>query len=170
MPISVKPTPADIAIARGVARHTRPPADTVAKIMTWGADEKILCNLALGWWLFCRGQPTQRRRNSDLLLLTSITASLLPHLLKKLFNQTRPDRLNGKRPSAGRASVRPCERRVSIGSRAAYRRPSLGGDEVAGPATGRCLDGWRGTLFNTDRVAGPLDQRRGSWPHPRSRH
>jgi undecaprenyl-diphosphatase len=93
MTVTVKPTQADLAIARGVARHTRPPAENFSKVVTWGADEHIMCGLAVGWWLWCRGRPVERRRASDHVLLTTVTATLLPHLLKTVFDQERPDRL-----------------------------------------------------------------------------
>ncbi|MHC2251180.1 membrane-associated phospholipid phosphatase [Bradyrhizobium embrapense] len=93
MPITVRPTRPDIAIARAIARGTTPPTERAASILTWAADEHIVCAVALGWWLWCRGKPEPRRRASDHLLVTALTASLVPHLLKLVFNQKRPDRL-----------------------------------------------------------------------------
>jgi hypothetical protein len=57
-----------------------------------GADEHILCALAAGWWLCCRGKDADYRRASDHVLLTTLVSSALPHLLKVVFDQERPDR------------------------------------------------------------------------------
>ncbi|GKQ50964.1 phosphatase PAP2 family protein [Bradyrhizobium sp. Ce-3] len=93
MPITVRPTQPDIAIARVISRNTTPPTERAASILTWAADEHVVCALALGWWLWCRSKPEPRRLASDHLLVTALTASLVPHLLKLVFNQKRPDRL-----------------------------------------------------------------------------
>ena len=91
--VRVKPTDADIAIADAVAAHTGRPAEHVAEALTWGADEHVLCALALGWWLYARSGDAQIRRASDHVLLTTLVASALPHALKRIFDQQRPDRL-----------------------------------------------------------------------------
>jgi undecaprenyl-diphosphatase len=90
--IRVKPTRADVAIADGIAAHAGRPTEHVAEVLTWGADEHVLCALAFGWWL-ARTRDVPVRRASDHVLLTTIVASILPHVLKKVFDQERPDRL-----------------------------------------------------------------------------
>jgi len=92
MPLTVSPTRTDVFIAREIARHTTPSVERASKAMTWGADEHVLCTIALGWWLLSRRQPDQRRASTHV-LLTTLTAALVPHLLKSVFNQQRPDRL-----------------------------------------------------------------------------
>ena len=52
--ITVRPTATDIAIANSIASHTNPPAEEVAEVLTWGADEHILNALAVAWWLSAR--------------------------------------------------------------------------------------------------------------------
>jgi hypothetical protein len=47
--VRVKPTQADVAIADAVAERTGRPTEHVAEAVTWGADEHVLCALALGW-------------------------------------------------------------------------------------------------------------------------
>ena len=47
--VRVKPTEADVAIANSIAAHTGRPAEHIAQTMTWGADEHVLCALAIGW-------------------------------------------------------------------------------------------------------------------------
>jgi hypothetical protein len=96
MAATVKPTRADLLIARAIARHTNPPAEQISQFVTWGADEHILCALAAGWWLWCRRRPADQRQASNHVLLTTLAATLLPHLLKTVFDQERPDRLTIK--------------------------------------------------------------------------
>jgi membrane-associated phospholipid phosphatase len=91
--VRVKPTDADVAIADCVAANTGRPAEHVAEALTWGADEHVLCALALGWWLFARTQKAAVRHASDHVLLTTLVASAVPHALKSIFDQQRPDRL-----------------------------------------------------------------------------
>jgi undecaprenyl-diphosphatase len=55
-PIAVRPTKADIAIAREIARDTGPAPEEVARALTWGADEKVLLVLAAAGWLASRGR------------------------------------------------------------------------------------------------------------------
>ena len=90
--ITVQPTKLDVSVANAVASHTRPYAEKAAGVITWGADEHILCALAAGWWLLARSKTPQAKLASDHVLLTTIAASVLPHLLKQVFDQERPDR------------------------------------------------------------------------------
>jgi undecaprenyl-diphosphatase len=92
IPIRVPPTSTDVAIANAIAARTGRPAERVAKTLTWGADEHILCALAGAWWIYCRNRDPDRRRASDHILLTTAVATALPHVLKTIFDQQRPDR------------------------------------------------------------------------------
>jgi hypothetical protein len=89
---TVRPTRADVLLANAVAAHTGPRMEAAAQALTWGADEHVLCGLAAGWWLYCRNKASDQRRASDHILLTTLVASALPHLLKTAFDQERPDR------------------------------------------------------------------------------
>jgi membrane-associated phospholipid phosphatase len=91
-PITVRPTVADVGIARTIARRTRPAPEEVARLLTWGADEKLLLALAGTGWLATRGKSEPLRRAGNHALLVTVAAALTPHVLKLLFNQTRPDR------------------------------------------------------------------------------
>jgi hypothetical protein len=91
-PIRVRPTQADVSIANTIARHTGRSTEKAAGVLTWGADEHVICALAAGWWLYSRGKGSGERRVADHILLTSLVASALPHLLKTMFDQERPDR------------------------------------------------------------------------------
>jgi membrane-associated phospholipid phosphatase len=92
MGVTVKSTKVDRMAERAIARHAQPVPEKVAEAITWGADEHVLIGLAVGWWLLSRRAPAPQRRASDHVLLTTMAASLLPHLLKTVFNQKRPDR------------------------------------------------------------------------------
>jgi membrane-associated phospholipid phosphatase len=92
VPITVRPTKADVAIARAIARDTAPAPEEIARALTWGADEKVLLILAAVGWLGSRGRGEPLQRAGNYALLVTVAASLLPHGLKILFNQTRPDR------------------------------------------------------------------------------
>jgi membrane-associated phospholipid phosphatase len=91
--VTVRPTAADVRIANAIAANTDPPAEHVAEALTWGADEHVLMALVAGWWLCSRREPPARRRAADHVLLTTLIASVLPHFLKTVFDQQRPDRL-----------------------------------------------------------------------------
>lgn len=91
-PIGVRPTEPDVAISRGIARHTAPVPEEIARMLTWGADERLLLVLASIGWLASRGCHEPLRRAGNHALLITVGASLLPHGLKRLINQTRPDR------------------------------------------------------------------------------
>jgi undecaprenyl-diphosphatase len=88
----VCPTPADVEIANTIARYTSPRTERAAQVLTWGADEHVLCALVAAWWLSKRGATRRDRRASDHLLLTTLVVTLLPHFLKMVFDQERPDR------------------------------------------------------------------------------
>jgi undecaprenyl-diphosphatase len=90
--VTVTPTAADIAIARTIAKTTRPAPEEVARLITWGADEKLLLVLAGAGFIATRGKGEQLRRAGNHALLVTVVAALAPHLLKTLFNQIRPDR------------------------------------------------------------------------------
>jgi membrane-associated PAP2 superfamily phosphatase len=90
---TVRPTRMDQQTADFVADHTNTTVERVAGALTWTGDEHVLSVLALGWWLYCRNKDAVSRRRSDHILLTTVAAALLPHVIKKLVNQERPDRL-----------------------------------------------------------------------------
>ena len=91
-PITVR-AKADLAIAREIARDIGPTPEEIARALTWGADENILLVLAAPGWLASRGQGELLRRAGNNGLLVAVAASLLPHGMKLLFDQTCPDRM-----------------------------------------------------------------------------
>jgi undecaprenyl-diphosphatase len=99
--VTVRPSAPDIAIANAIAAHTTPRIERAAEILTWGADEHILMALTLAWWLYVRRRPRRERRAADHVLLATLAASAMPHLLKMVFDQERPDRLTVRGHSRG---------------------------------------------------------------------
>jgi membrane-associated phospholipid phosphatase len=93
MPVTVKPTAPDVLIARAIARRTNPPTEEISSVLTWGADEHVLFVFAGAWWLWSRGQSVAQQRTANHILLTTAVTAALPHILKRLFDQERPDRL-----------------------------------------------------------------------------
>jgi membrane-associated phospholipid phosphatase len=91
--LTVRPFALDLRIANAIAAHTDPPVEDAAEVLTWGADEHVLMGLAVAWWLLSRRAPRARRDAADHVLLTTLIASALPHVLKTIFDQQRPDRL-----------------------------------------------------------------------------
>jgi membrane-associated phospholipid phosphatase len=121
MPITIEPTSADVKIARAIARHTDRHIERASEILTWGADEHILCAAAMLWWIYARTQPRQQRAANHV-LLTTLAATALPHVLKSIFNQRRPDRrtvlghLNGVPLSGKSLDAFPSGHAIHIGA------------------------------------------------------
>lgn len=121
-PITVRPTRADVAIARTIARDTAPAPEEIARALTWGADEKVLLVLAVAGWLGSRGRGESLERTGNHALLVAAAASLLPHGMKILFDQTRPDRrtvrghLNGVSFSGKREDAFPSGHALHMGA------------------------------------------------------
>jgi undecaprenyl-diphosphatase len=90
--VTVKPTRPDVAIARAVARKANHRTEMLARGLTWGADEKLLLVLAAAGWVATRGKGETLRRAGNHALLVAAAASPLPHAMKSLVDQTRPDR------------------------------------------------------------------------------
>ena len=90
--VTIKPNEIDRAITHAIARKTRPVPEEVARAVTWGADERLLLALAAVGWLLTRTKADSQRRAGNHVLLVTATASLLPHVLKLIVDQRRPDR------------------------------------------------------------------------------
>jgi undecaprenyl-diphosphatase len=145
--VNVKPTDADVRIARAVARHTNHLTETVARGLTWGADEKILLALAAAGWVVTRTRRESLRRAGDHALLVAATASVLPHLMKAVFDQTRPDRktvlghLNGVSFSGKRKDAFPSGHALHMGALASAAGPLPAGPRraIRALAVGLCV-------------------------------
>jgi membrane-associated phospholipid phosphatase len=90
--ISVRPTQLDKDIARGIARHTDIPIEQSAKVLTWGADDHLLLPAATVAWLLTRKSEEPLRRLSTHVLACALLTAILPHILKGVIDQERPDR------------------------------------------------------------------------------
>jgi len=91
--IEVKPTRTDIAIANQVAEHANSGIEHTAQTLTWAADEHVLLALAAAGWLYAHLVQPRQRAIANHALVVSLATALLPHVLKSVFDQTRPDRL-----------------------------------------------------------------------------
>ncbi len=90
---TIRPTATDIKIANAIAAHADPNAEHTAEALTWAADEHVLMALAAGWWLYSRNQGRTQRLAADHVVITMLAITILPHILKLIFDQRRPDRL-----------------------------------------------------------------------------
>ncbi len=90
--VTIRPTKTDRAIANAIASRTTPELEQTAKLLTWGADEKLLLALSVGAWLYAARRP-RLQPIADHMLAVSLLTAALPHLFKRVVDQTRPDRL-----------------------------------------------------------------------------
>lgn len=110
-PIHVRPTWADVAVARAFARVATPREENTLRALTLIADEKVVIGLTSLFWAHARFGQEDRRiaREADRLLCNAVLATALPHLLKHLFARERPNRTiaRGRRrhgiPRSGKA-------------------------------------------------------------------
>ena len=137
--------------------------------MTWGADEKVLLVLAAAGWLASRGRGEALRRAGNHAVLVTVAASLLPHGMKLLFDQTRPDRMtvlghaHGVSFSGKREDAFPSGHALHMGALASAAgtlsaRPPSGDPNVRGR-----------TLADARRGSGALGERCRRWIRARSR-
>jgi membrane-associated phospholipid phosphatase len=92
LPIDVRPTRLDRAVADTIAETTVPAVEKSAQLLSWGADEHVLLAMSAVWWLYCLADGRHRRDSTHLLLLAGASA-VLPHIAKRAFDQIRPDRV-----------------------------------------------------------------------------
>ena len=93
--VTIRPTRTDRAIADTIASRTTPELEQTAKLLTWGADEKLLLALSVGAWLYAARRP-RLQPIANHILTVSLLSAVLPHLFKRAVDQTRPDRLTVK--------------------------------------------------------------------------
>lgn len=92
----------DKAIAGLIARRAAPEWERPLKLVTLLADERLVLALSAGAWLLSRPASGRVRGACSHILLTALVSSFLPHLLKHVLAQERPDR------------VEPCRKRHGI--------------------------------------------------------
>lgn len=90
--LHINETKFDRKVANTIVRHANPVLEHVCEALTWTADEHLLCGLAAALWLLSRrGDGSQRQEANHLVACVAVTA-ILPHLIKRLIDQKRPDR------------------------------------------------------------------------------
>lgn len=90
--VTVKPTTFDKRVAKSISKQTGPRLETTAKTLTWGADEHLLLAASAMVWLASRRSDKKTRQAATHCLMTMVAVSILPHALKTLVDQERPDR------------------------------------------------------------------------------
>jgi undecaprenyl-diphosphatase len=91
--VRVQPTRIDTEIASEISAHTTPGMEEAAQALTWGADEHVLLALAAAGWLYAQVRRPAARPLANHVLTVSVVTAVLPHVLKSVFDQIRPDRL-----------------------------------------------------------------------------
>jgi membrane-associated phospholipid phosphatase len=91
--MTIRPTQIDKDLARAIARHTNPRVEQGAEVLTWGADEHALIAAAAIAWLLTRQSNEPLRKLTTHVLACSLAAAVLPHVMKNVIDQERPDRL-----------------------------------------------------------------------------
>jgi membrane-associated phospholipid phosphatase len=91
--VTIEPTKADIAIANAIAARVTPLPEEIARTVTWGADAHLLVAAAVAAWAYAQWRAPAWRPAASHVLLTTLVATVLPHVLKAAVDQTRPDRL-----------------------------------------------------------------------------
>jgi membrane-associated phospholipid phosphatase len=90
--LTIEPTKLDQGIARAIARHARPPLEKSAEVLTLAADEHVLLAVVGGLVMTSLFGSAGQRRAGAYLAANAAISALVPHLLKRLVNQRRPDR------------------------------------------------------------------------------
>jgi PAP2 superfamily len=90
--ISIPPTREDREIALFAAQHTTPAIQECARAVSWAADEHVLSAISVAIWILSRNRDRKQRILADHLLATVAVSTALPHLLKQIVDQERPDR------------------------------------------------------------------------------
>jgi membrane-associated phospholipid phosphatase len=90
--LTVKPTALDRIIAQAVARHARISLEKSAELLTLAADEKVVLAVVGGLVVASLFGSTRHRRAGAYLAANAVISAMVPHVLKRLVDQRRPDR------------------------------------------------------------------------------
>jgi len=159
VPVTVRPTQADVSIAHTIARYTAPAPEEVARALTWGADEKVLLLLATAGWIASRGSGDRLQRAGNHALLVAAAASVAAARLEIAF---RPD---PARPQDGPRARPRCfvlgktRRRFPVRPRATHGRFGIRSKRFAGQAPMGAPDACRRALADAHCRAGALGER-----------
>ncbi len=103
----IEQTRFDDWIARAIAQHTSRTIEQPAKAATFLADEHLLMAAVAGYWLGTRLKNGRERQRGNHLVANVAVTAIVPHILKTVIAQKRPDRcvIHGKRkgiPKSGK--------------------------------------------------------------------
>src|SRR4051794_25587393 len=87
----IEPTVIDERVSAALAACARPELEYPTKLLTLAGDERVLLSAAAGLWLASKASGAYRREATHL-LANVLTTAILPHLMKHLIDQERPDR------------------------------------------------------------------------------
>ena len=91
--LSIPPTSLDRTVASAAAHYTNPLIQNCARAATWAADGHVLGPLVAAAWVVSRARYPRQRALADHLALTVAAAVIAPHIIKKVVDRTRPDRV-----------------------------------------------------------------------------
>jgi membrane-associated phospholipid phosphatase len=101
-------TKTDRNVAKFIAANTSAKIEGPLSIVTWAADPHVMIGGACVYWLYAiAAKPRHKALASDI-LVSMVMSAVLPHLIKRLVDQERPDRseVHGRRrgiPISGHA-------------------------------------------------------------------
>ena len=90
--LTIGPTRFDRAVAEFAEDRATPAAERALQVLTYAADGGVLLAAAIGFWALARRHPSRQREASTYLVINVALSAVLPHLLKALVDQERPDR------------------------------------------------------------------------------
>jgi undecaprenyl-diphosphatase len=88
----VRPTSIDQAISEEIAANSQRLPEKMAELLTWGADEHVLLGCAAAAWIAAGVRGSRLQPTAGHVLLVTAASAVLPHVLKSVFDQVRPDR------------------------------------------------------------------------------
>ena len=92
----IRPTSIDRRVAQQIAASARPVPEEIEKTLTWGADEHLLLGCAAIAWITATARRSPLRPAAGHLLIVAAATAAVPHVLKTIFDQVRPDRMTVK--------------------------------------------------------------------------
>ena len=102
--VTIGPTRTDRIVADWVAKRAGPEMQKVLQAVTLAADEHVLLAGTAGLWLASRAANADLRGKADYLAVNVVASAVLPHVVKRLVDQRRPDRcIHGQRNGIGKS-------------------------------------------------------------------